>query len=366
MTRPTAALSVRVTPAPHEYPILIEDGAAFKLRDLLGGTLGSARVALISDTTVAGLYADAVRSGIGGRVDLYTFPAGEASKSVVEWNRLSERMLADGHDRHSVVVALGGGVTGDLAGFVAATFMRGIPVVQVPTTVLAMVDASVGGKTAINTPVGKNLLGAFHAPHAVVMDPLLLETLPRALRGQGFVEAVKHGAVRSVDHFEQLMSLASGLMDADPPTVRRVLPETVGIKIAVVEEDERETGVRAVLNFGHTLGHALERLTDFGVPHGSAVAIGMVAEARLGERSGVSRPGTADRLDAALRSFGLETSPPETVDVTAWVEGARSDKKGRDGGARYVLLRSIGDVDPGDNWLHTVPESEAVAALTRG
>jgi len=359
-------LQVRARPAASTYPVHIGQGLAFKLRDLLGATLGGARVALISDDNVGRLYAEKVRDGIDAPVDLYDFPAGERSKSVPTWERLSARMLGDGHDRSSVVIALGGGVTGDLAGFVASTFMRGVPVVQVPSSLLAMVDASVGGKTGVNAEAGKNLIGAFHAPSAVVMDTTLLRTLPRPLMAEGLAEAIKHGAIRSRAHFDRVVGLASALLEADPNALGEVLPESVAIKAHVVSEDERESGVRSVLNFGHTLGHALERITDFAVPHGCAVALGMVAEARLGERLGVTEAGVADELAEALRACELPQEVPSDISLDDWVALTRGDKKSSAGRGRYVLLRRIGEVHPGENWLHEVPEADVAEVLEKG
>ena len=366
MTDTWETLQIRTGATARTYPVHIGQGIAFQLGTLLGDIVGGRRVALISDDNVARLYAARVREGISARVDVYDFPAGEEAKCVPVWERLSSALLADGHDRSSIVVALGGGVTGDLAGFVASTFMRGVPVVQVPSSLLAMVDASVGGKTGVNASAGKNLLGAFHAPRAVVMDTTLLRTLPRTLRAQGLAEAVKHGAIRSRSHFDRVVRLAPALLEADAAALSEVLPESVGIKARIVAEDERESGVRSVLNFGHTLGHALERAMDYAIPHGQAVAVGMVAEARLGERLGVTAPGTAEELAHALCLCELPHEIPTDVEPATWITLTRGDKKSSAGRGRYVLLRGIGEVDPGENWLHEVAESEVEAVLRKG
>ncbi|MEZ4417823.1 MAG: 3-dehydroquinate synthase [Gemmatimonadota bacterium] len=360
---PPRGVQVRSLGQDTDYWIHIEPGAALELGGVLGSLRPEGRVAIIADRTVAGLHAPAVRAGLGRPSDLYVFDPGEASKSVETWASLSESLLADHHDRGSVVVALGGGVTGDLAGFVAATLMRGVPVVQVPTTLLAMIDASVGGKTGVNTLQGKNLLGAFHAPAAVVIDPRLLETLPVGLRAQGLVEAVKHGAIRSVAHLERIEDAMDALLAAEPEVTAAVVAESVALKAEVVSADEREHGLRAILNFGHTLGHALEHLSGYRMGHGEAVAQGMVLEARLGEAIGVSDPGTAERLAGALRRLGLPIDGRLRYAAESVVARTRIDKKGRAGRARYVLLARPGMVAPAEGWLHDVPEERVVETL---
>lgn len=361
---PPPARVVRSTAAAGDYPLYVEAGRARALAPLLDDVAPRARLAVIADATVAALHAEAVRAGCARPSDLYTFPAGEPSKSVAEWARLTGALLTDGHDRASLVIALGGGVTGDLAGFVAATFMRGVPVVQVPTTLLAMIDSSVGGKTGVNTQAGKNLIGTFHAPCAVVIDPTLGATLPERERAQGLVEAVKHGAIRSAAHLARIERAAGALLTGDVEETAAVVRDSIAIKAEVVGQDEREAGLRRILNFGHTIGHALERLSDFGLPHGTAVAAGLVAEARLGEALGVSEAGTAERISAALAALGLDGEPLTRWSAEDIVAATRSDKKGSGGRARYVLLERAGVVAPGEGWLHA-PEEETVVAVLR-
>ena len=223
-------------------------------------------------------------------------PAGRASKTREQWARLTDALLEQGFGRDSGIVALGGGVAGDLAGFVAATYMRGLPYVQVPTTLLAMLDASVGGKTGVDTPQGKNLIGAFHPPAAVIADPLVLGTLPeRDFRG-GMAEAVKHGLIADAAYFAWMERNADALLRRDQAALTRLVRRSVEIKAEVVSGDEREAGRRAILNAGHTVAHALEHATAYALPHGEAVALGLVAECALAERSawrptGVRRSG---------------------------------------------------------------------------
>jgi 3-dehydroquinate synthase len=272
-------------------------------------------------------------------------PAGETSKTRETWSRLTDQMLAKGYGRDSVVIALGGGVIGDLAGFVAATFMRGVPVVQVPTTLVAMVDASIGGKTAVDTPAGKNLVGIFHPPTAVLVDPHLLATLPlREIRG-GFAEIVKHGVIADEPYLRGVASSASELLSAGGAMSDRMVSlivRSVEIKADVVSRDEREEGLRKVLNFGHTIGHAVEMVSGFSLLHGEAVAIGMALESKLAERIGLAQAGTAATVTRTLQAAGLPTTLPPGFESDAVIEAMRSDKKARSGKTRFALPLRIG------------------------
>lgn len=271
-------------------------------------------------------------------------------------------MLAKGYGRDSAVIALGGGVVGDLAGFVAATFMRGIPVIQVPTTLVAMVDASIGGKTAVDTPAGKNLVGAFHLPAAVLIDPHLLVTLPlRELRA-GFAEIVKHSVIADEAYLREVASGASELLSAHGSTSDRMVSlivRSVEIKAEVVSRDEREEGLRKVLNFGHTIGHAVEMVSGFSLLHGEAVAIGMALESKLAERIGLAQPGTAVTVTRTLQAAGLPTTLPPGVERDAVIEAMRSDKKGRSGKTRFALPLRIGAMAGADTgWTVSVGDDQ--------
>lgn len=341
------------------YPVLVGEGLLQHLADLLAEYAPAHRYLFISDDAVATLYGDAAVDAArakGLSADLLSFPHGEASKNRDEWARLTDRMLGMGLGRDTVVVALGGGVTGDLAGFVAATYLRGVPVVQVPTSLVAMIDASVGGKTGVDVPSGKNLVGAFHPPRFVLVDPTATTTLPTLERAQGLAEAVKHGAILDDSYFETLTSTAQSLMDGDVPATRTAVLRSVQLKARVVSEDEREAGVRQILNFGHTLGHALEASARYRVGHGSAVAAGMILEARLGEHLGTTARGTADALAATLQRFGLGQVSSEVQGVDDVLSYLGADKKSRRGRPRYVLLSRIGSVAQNDGWSHEVAE----------
>jgi 3-dehydroquinate synthase len=364
VTQQAAPSATHVGSAAGGYDALVGSGLFEKLPELLQARVGAHRYAVISDHRVAPLHGEPlVRAcaGAGLEAHLFTFAAGEASKTRKQWSILTDALLDAGVGRDGCVVAVGGGVTGDLAGFVAATFMRGIALVQVPTSYLAMVDASVGGKTGVDLRHGKNLVGAFHAPRLVLADPRTLTTLPEQERAQGLVEAFKHGAIRDAAHFEWLGAHAEALLAADAEAASEAVLRSVEIKAAVVSADERESGLREVLNFGHTVGHALEAESRFDVAHGTAVAEGMLLEAEIGERLGVTEPGTGARLAEALRR--LELPPLPTLDATAVSRFLAADKKARSGRARYVLLKRLGEVDGAEGWSREVPDALVLEVL---
>ena len=364
----TAPLEIRVRAGggARDYPVLLGEGLRETVPEVLDRVAPAVRRwAVISDEHVAPLHAETVAralkaAGRGGT--LVTFPAGEAEKTRARWAQVTDALLAHGLGRDGGLVAVGGGVVGDLAGFVAATYMRGIPVVQVPTSLLAMIDASVGGKTGVDTPAGKNLVGAFHPPAAVVVDPGVVATLPESQRRSGLAEAVKHGAILDDGYGDAIAAASPALLRADPVALLEVVRRSVELKARVVSEDEKEAGLREILNFGHTVGHALEHASGFRIPHGAAVAMGMVWEAALGEGRGVTEAGTAERVVAWLDALGLPTQP-EPVDPGAFVRGLNLDKKARDGRPRVVLLARCGQVAPAPDggWAHPVEPSDIEA-----
>ena len=364
---PPLEIRVRAGGGTRDYPVLLGAGLRHEIPALLDDVAPSVRRwAVVSDETVSPLHAEAVATaltgaGLGG--GLVTFPPGEGEKTRDRWSAVTDALLTGGFGRDAGVVAVGGGVVGDLAGFVAATYMRGIPIVQVPTSLLAMIDASVGGKTGVDTPAGKNLVGAFHPPSAVVVDPEVIATLPENQRRMGLAEAVKHGAIVDAGYGEETAREARALLAGDPDATLRVVRRSVEIKARIVSEDEREAGLREILNFGHTVGHALEHASDFGIAHGAGVAMGMVWEASLGERMGITEAGTAKMIEGWLSPLGLPTRPPP-VDPGAFAAGLGVDKKTRDGTPRVVLLARCGQVAPAADggWAHPVPP-ELVLAL---
>ncbi len=368
----TAGVRVPV-PGGGAYPVRVEPGVLDRLGELCAEELSPHRAAVVADDRVAELYGDRAVASLeraGIPAELLTFPAGEASKTRATWARLTDRMLAAGLGRDAAVVALGGGVTGDLAGFVAATYLRGVPVVQAPTSLLAMVDAAVGGKTAVDTDRGKNLVGAFHHPALVAADPEVLETLSAAQREAGLAEAVKTAAVADAELFAWTEEAVDALAAGESEPVARLVQRCMEIKADVVARDPGESGLRQVLNFGHTVGHALEARSGWHLLHGHAVAAGMRAEARLGESLGVTEPGTADRLTRLLAACGHDDRPEAGLTPAGLMEAAAADKKARRGRVRFVLLEAVGEVARTEDgaWSRPLPgdrEEELLEAALR-
>jgi 3-dehydroquinate synthase len=323
------------------YRVTIAAGALDRLGEIVRAVAPAHRYAIITDSNVGPSYAARVRERLASRDEALTIPAGEAHKTRDTWARLTDAMLAAGYGRDTTVIALGGGVVGDLAGFVAATFMRGVPYVQVPTSLLAMIDASVGGKTGVDTDAGKNLVGAFHQPAAVVADVNVLATLPREHLRAGLAEAIKHGVIADAAYFDWLQPLLADLDARDAGQLEELVARSVAIKADVVRRDEREGGVRKTLNFGHTIGHAIELRSNFALLHGHAVAIGMVYESVIAERMGVGA-GVASRVRDAVRVAGLPDARPSTMDVDSILAATHADKKARGGTAEYALPARIG------------------------
>ena len=343
------------------YRVTVGAGLLDALGIICHRTAPAHRYAIISDDQVAQYWLERATSAISRTmpdavVNTATVPAGEASKSRDQWARLTDWLLHEGAGRDTVVIALGGGVVGDLAGFVAATYLRGVSVIQVPTTLLAMVDASIGGKTGVDTPRGKNLVGAFYQPVAVVADPATLTTLPAAHVRAGVAEVLKHGAISDASYFAEARAWAADLhraMHRESGATRDrfnwlgeqtldVITKSVSVKASVVNTDPFEKGRRATLNAGHTVAHALERETGYALLHGEAVAIGLVVEAELGEAAGITQAGTAEALRSALGGAGLPTSVPAGIDDGRLVDAMRVDKKSRAGGLTFALLAAIG------------------------
>lgn len=300
---------------------------------------------VVTDENVRPLYGEAVKNALeaaGWQVRMAVVPAGESAKTFCWAQRLYDEALLAGIDRKRPIIALGGGVVGDLAGFVAATFLRGVPFVQLPTTLLAQVDSSVGGKVAVNHPQGKNLIGAFYQPHLVAADVTTLDTLPDREWAGGLAEVVKYGAIFDASFLAWLEKHAVALRQKSRAEIEYVIGVCCRHKAAIVAEDEKETGRRALLNFGHTMGHAIESATSFAhYIHGEAVAIGMVGAAYLGELCGVTAPGTCERLERILKTFGLPIR--SAVCSAGQLEPLlMHDKKVAEGALHWVLLQEAG------------------------
>jgi 3-dehydroquinate synthase len=344
------------------YDILIAPGLLQKLEELLRQHCPATAYAVITDSHIAKLYGDDLvtrLSAAGTRAELLTFPAGEWNKTRETWAALSDRMLAAQFGRDAAVIALGGGVVNDLAGFVAATYLRGVPLVQAPTSLLAMIDSSIGGKTGVDVSAGKNLLGAFHQPRVVIADLDALGSLSSVQLSAGLAEAVKHGVMADAEYFGFLEREYAEIFGKHAPALERLVRRSVEIKAAVVALDEREAGRRAILNFGHTVGHAIEATSKYETLHGEAVAIGMVYEARLAESLGIASSGTADRIKAVLERLNLPVERPDASRIDDLLAAMRSDKKVRAGELRVAVPREIGTPygDDQGGWTVAVDES---------
>lgn len=346
------------------YPVQVRTGSLGSLAALLAQAVPARRLALITDEAIVAAV-PAVRTAAQWDAELVV-PPGEQSKTRETWAHLTDQLLAKGFGRDSALVGIGGGVVGDLTGFAAATYHRGIPYILVPTTLLAMLDASVGGKTGVDTPQGKNLIGAFHPPAAVLADPALLATLPVRDYRAGLAEAVKHGLIADAKYFAWIGSVADRLLTRNTGALERLVHRSVEIKAAVVMEDEREAGRRATLNAGHTVAHALEVLSSYTLPHGEAVALGLVAECAIGEQLGETTPGTAHAVGAMLTRLGLPVRIPFAIDPAAALEAMQRDKKNRAGRIHCAFVAKVGEAPSlTGKWTTAVAEGELVAGVGR-
>jgi len=336
--------AVHIDLAERSYDVHVEAGILRSAGDFIAKAgLAGHHAAVISDETVAALHAETLLNSLAGagfKTSLHTVPAGEASKSVVHAESLCREMIRAGHDRKSVVVALGGGVVGDLAGFMASIFYRGLPFVQIPTTIVAQVDSSVGGKTGVNVAEGKNLIGCFHQPRLVLVDPDSLRTLPDREFHEGFAEAIKHAAIRDAAMLDDLAAL--------DPTDRNVpadlIARNIAIKARVVEADEHETlGIRALLNFGHTIGHGIEAAVPYGrMLHGEAISLGMRAALFLSETHAGLAPEESARVLNLLGHFKLPLVLPVNISTDVVMEKLARDKKFHAGAISFVVLDAPG------------------------
>ncbi len=356
MSSPDAEIRVPVRLGPRSYDVVVVSGrtAEFGLfaRAALDATWAGKncrRALIVTDKNVAAMarpHADAL-DAIGIATTVATVPPGECSKTLDRAGDLYDELVKLRADRHTAVVAVGGGVVGDLAGFVAATYARGLPLLMIPTTLLAQVDSSVGGKVGVNLPRAKNIVGAFHQPVGVWIDTETLDSLPPREVQCGLAEVVKYGVILDQPFFQWLETHADAVIAREPWSIRRAVSQCCRLKAQVVSLDEREeTGVRAALNFGHTIAHAIEAVSGYGgaFQHGEAVAVGMVAEARLAERLGWISGDVTDRLATLLTRFGLRTRA-SGLDPDALIEAMSRDKKNQKGKTRFVLPRELGRVE---------------------
>jgi 3-dehydroquinate synthase len=347
---------------PRSYPIHVGEDLLGRLGEYLKSVGLRGQVAVVTNPTVARLYLEQVNQALmraGFESTSVLIPDGEEHKSIDSMTLIHDHLIGARLERRSCVVALGGGVVGDLAGFAAATYLRGVPYVQVPTTLLAQVDSSVGGKTGVNHRDGKNLIGAFYQPRLVLIDVRVLDTLPRRELAAGLAEVIKYGVIEDATLFRTLELRMERLIGLERELLTQVIADCCAIKARVVEQDEREDDYRAVLNFGHTLGHALEAATDYGkFLHGEAVGIGMVKAAEISLRHGFCNRECVDRIRGLVVKAGLPADLPKSVSPEALIQGLEVDKKSAAGKIKFVMCAGIGNTR-----FHSLSPAEILAFL---
>lgn len=355
----SSSLAVHVNLPGRAYDVVVGRDLLCQAGLMASDLLKRKHCAIVTDSNVGPLYAQKLQDSLaphGLKATLITVPAGESSKAMSVVEDVCRQMLRAGLDRKAFLIALGGGVIGDLAGFAASIFLRGIPFIQIPTTLLAQVDSSVGGKTGVNTPEGKNLLGTFAQPSLVIADVDLLRSLPQREYKEGFAEIIKHAAIRDAAMFDPINALTEG-QGSHTELIRR----NVAIKARIVEQDEHETaGLRALLNFGHTIGHAIEASAGYGeMLHGEAISLGMVAAARLSTQISGLAPAAAAKVVSALKRCDLPTRLPDDMAVETILGHMKHDKKFSEGKIRFVLLRALGDAFVSND----VTEAQIIGAI---
>jgi 3-dehydroquinate synthase len=340
-------ISIPVSTTSRSYEVLIGSGLLARAGDCLGKILESRRAVVVTVPPVRRRWAKVLLKSLaasGIETAFLEMPDGEPAKRLATLEKLAEKLVKQGADRGATLIALGGGVVGDVTGFLASIYMRGIDVIQIPTTVLAQVDAAIGGKTGVNLVSGKNLLGTFHQPRAVLVDPTVLETLPSREYRAGLYESLKCGIIGDPGLFKLFEERRREILDRDPIVIEKVIADSVRLKASVVSADERESGLRQVLNFGHTIGHALEAETRYTqLLHGEAVAWGMIAATHIALSTGKLDSVTAGRISNSVLGFGR--LPRVTFQTTGIMKRLRSDKKTRHGVVHFVLPREIGKVE---------------------
>ena len=343
-------MRVQVQLGERSYPIEIGQGLLGQ-PDLLTPYIAGDQVAVVTNSTIAPLYLERLQLSLADkRVDVFVLDDGEQYKTLESYAGILDFLMHNRHNRSTTLIALGGGVVGDITGFAAATFQRGVDYIQIPTTLLAQVDSSVGGKTAVNHPDGKNMIGAFHQPRCVIADTDTLATLPEREFLAGLAEVYKYGVISDAAFFDWLESHAAEMLARETKALQHAVKISCEIKARIVAEDEREQGLRATLNFGHTFAHALETVTEYKqLLHGEAVAIGMVLAADCSERHGLMAAGDVLRIERALDAVGLPTRLPPGVEADAMFDAMGMDKKVVDGKLRLVLAAHIGSVTVTDD-----------------
>jgi len=344
MNKPTSALTLHVDLGDRSYPIFIGQSLLAE-PELVARHVTGRRAAIVTNTTVGPLYLDKLKAllqAAGKQVTTVVLPDGEEEKNWASLMQVFDTLLAEKCDRKTTMIALGGGVIGDLTGFAAASYMRGVPFIQVPTTLLSQVDSSVGGKTGINHPLGKNMIGAFYQPQAVIADTTTLDTLPDRELSAGLAEVIKHGAIIDPAFFDWIEANINQLLARDPAALAYAIQRSCEIKADVVRQDEREGGLRAILNFGHTFGHAIEAGLGYGEwLHGEAVGCGMVMAADLSYRLGFIGAATSERMKSLVKAARLPVVAPD-LGRDCWLDLMEVDKKNEGGQIKFILLKPLG------------------------
>ncbi|QER42826.1 3-dehydroquinate synthase [Thermodesulfobacterium sp. TA1] len=337
-----SVLTVKTKPP---YQILIKPQVFDKIAEDLKDSLIFGKVAIITDDRVKSLYGEKLLSQLekaNVKAELFSFPAGEKSKNIETVVSLARKLIQNRFDRKDLLIALGGGVVGDITGFLASIYLRGIKYVQVPTTLLSQVDSSVGGKTGVDLPEGKNLIGTFYQPAKVYIDPLVLKTLPKKEIQNGLAEVIKYGCILKKNLFNFIARKGETLFELPPEDLQYIIYESCKIKAYVVAKDEKEAGLRRVLNFGHTIGHAIETELNYSIPHGLAVAIGMLVEARVSETLGIAEKEVFYPIKKLLAKLSYPLKLPSSVSPEKLINHLSKDKKIAQGKLTIVLLKRIG------------------------
>lgn len=338
------ALTCTIPSASVSYKIVIKNGLLSDPQAFLPLCQGK-RVVIITHDSIQTLYGNALKAQLrtaGLETFLFSFPSGEAHKTQATKELLENQLFEKGLGRDTCILAMGGGVVTDLGGFLAATYCRGVPLLTIPTSLLGMVDASIGGKTGVNVPQGKNLVGCIYQPKAVLIDPEVLKTLPAQELRNGFVEMIKHGLIADEQYFTFLEDNVEALLQKEPALIKKAIAESCRIKKTIVEQDEKESGKRCLLNYGHTVGHALENLSNYSLPHGEAVALGLLAEGQMAVQMGKLSQTALDRTHELLKRYGLPLKVPFTCSAEAVMQAMILDKKSLKGKPRFVILEDIG------------------------
>ena len=337
-------ISAKINLKDNTYEVIVSKGILNDCGNYISNLEIGNKCAIISDSNVAPLYASKVSESLANnniKSELIVVDAGESSKSLESVEKICRKMIKTGHDRHVFVIALGGGVIGDLAGLVASVFYRGVPFIQIPTTIVSQVDSAVGGKTGVNTPEGKNLIGSFYHPKIVITDTLTLSSLPEREFNEGFAEVIKHAAIRDKSMFEDIMSV-EGYENLDELILRNV-----EIKARIVEQDEKElSGLRAHLNYGHTIGHAIETAGGYGkFLHGEAISLGLIAANKISSQKSNLLDSENEIIIKALKKFNLPTQLDNSVSTQSLIDIMKSDKKFKNGKIRFVILNKLGEAE---------------------